>query len=188
MRPDQQHSPSTTLADLGFTLTGQFIPFSQSQYAKEESPSLNWKLTLLKDGRVVLKDFDYMQGCAWAPAYKLSVAKAGGANSILRDRLIRSECETGKVAQPAGEHFDAGHRNVKPLPLPAIEDVLASLFMDASAIDSGSFKEWAADYGYDDDSIKARDSFEGCIEVGLKLRSALGPELFERGRELANEY
>lgn len=60
---------------------------------------------------------------------------------------------------------------------PKLEDVLYSLTMDASCVDQG-FDGWCDDYGYDTDSIKARETYDACVEGFFKLRR-LGLDLEE---------
>lgn len=56
--------------------------------------------------------------------------------------------------------------------LPKIDDILYSLFSDSIAINS-NFDDWCDDYGYDDDSRSALDTFNQCIDNTKKLMSAL---------------
>jgi hypothetical protein len=164
------------LSAMNVTLAAEFVPFSQSRNKDEKGPSLNWKITLRKDGRDVLS-CDYMQGCAHCPAYNLSVKEAGNRDSILRDNLIRRECETGKTARPAL----IGGKKIDP---PDLADVFYSLLLESSAIDSGGFADWCAEYGYSEDSIKARAMFDSCIDTALKLRGAFGESTLAQLREL----
>ena len=47
----------------GATMTAEFIPFSQSRNKGDKSPSLNWRVTIQRNGRAVLTT-DYSAGCA----------------------------------------------------------------------------------------------------------------------------
>lgn len=62
----------------GVTLDSVFVPFSQSRNAKAEDgkpwESLNWRVTLKRNGREVLTT-DYAQGVAYAPASKKTAAQ-----------------------------------------------------------------------------------------------------------------
>jgi hypothetical protein len=62
----------------------------------------------------------------------------------------------------------------QPTP-PKQDDVLHSLFMDAQC-GSLSFNDFCSEFGYDNDSLKAFDTYRGCMESGEKLRKALGSE------------
>lgn len=61
-------------------------------------------------------------------------------------------------------------------------EVLTCLQMDISNADE-KFEHWAADFGYSDDSIKARRIWEDCNTIRRDLRDALGP-LFSQFQEL----
>jgi hypothetical protein len=57
--------------------------------------------------------------------------------------------------------------------VPKIADVLDCLRSDTSSVDYG-FKNWADEYGYDTDSIKAKSIFDACVEIKGKLMMLLG--------------
>lgn len=157
---------------LGLTMHAEFVPWSKSRNSGEKHPSLNWKISLSKNGKVFLTT-DYSAGCGHCPSYKAPVKDLGNANSIMRAEFIERECETGhralsivgSVAQSMG------------MPIrPEFADVLHSLASDASVIDYGSFEDWAREFGYDTDSRKAETIYRACLEIALKLRNALGDE------------
>lgn len=53
---------------------------------------------------------------------------------------------------------------------PSIKDVLCSCVLDGSAFfDAMTFEEWADNYGYSSDSIKAKEAYDTCMEIGLHL-------------------
>lgn len=175
-------------ARCGLSVTWQFVPFSQSRNAKP-SPlsggkpwqSLNWKATIHRAGMAatvpVIHSIDYSQGVAYAPAYKRDGDAWG------KQRAIEGECQTGTRwlfgVTPSG----AGPRDThKPIDPPRFGDLLQSIAMDASAIDEGSFEAWASSYGYDTDSISARDAYDECLKRALEFRAAVGPHAFEEFR------
>ena len=165
------------LSAMNVTLAAEFVPFSQSRNKAEKDPSLNWKITLRKDGRDVLT-CDYMQGSGHTVAYKNPVRFKNPQRSIDQHSTnanIRRECETGTIATP-------GFRG--KLDAPDLADVFHSLLMDSNAIDSGGFEDWCAEYGYSADSIKARAMFDSCIDTALKLRGAFGESTLAQLREL----
>lgn len=69
-----------------------------------------------------------------------------------------------------------------PVP-PAVADVLSCVLSDAGACDE-TFDEWAGNLGYDNDSIKALNTYLACQRNGEKVRRLLGVELFEQLRRL----
>lgn len=159
-----------TATDLGLGMVVEFVPFSQSRNKHEKSPSLNWRVSLYKSGKLFLTT-DYSAGCGHAPSYKQN------DNSKARDILVRNECETGHNAQ--------GFRKaIKP----DLADVLYSLVSDSDVIDCGSFEEWAGNYGYEVDSRKAESTYRQCLEIALKLRNAIGEDGLQRLREVCQDY
>jgi len=151
--------------DLSYS--AEFVPWKLSRNAGEKSPSLNWKITL-KTPRGSLTT-DYMQGIGHLPGYK------HGPKSIMQDELERVAADSGKL--PGRGVF------AKPLAAPALADVLHSLLLDAEALDSATFEDWACDLGYDTDSRKAESIYRACLAIGLKLRRMLGDETIAALRE-----
>lgn len=161
----------------GLTVSAMFVPFSESRNStpnpKVEDLSLNWRVTLCKDGRDILST-DYFAGIAHCRAYKPS-AFMGGAFGCGRFNMdgaeaIRVECESGR--RPGVRDV----RIVQPEPV----DVVSALVMDAGALDYSTFEDWAAEYGYEEDSRKAEDIYRACLSIALKLRNGLGPDLLHR--------
>jgi hypothetical protein len=111
-----------------------------------------------------------MQGCAHCRSYKQ------GDSSVMRDKMVREECETGRVP--------FGMKKVTP----TLRDVMYSLVMDANTIDYASFEEWADEFGYDHDSRKAEAVYKQCLEIALKLRNAIGEDGLAKLREAFQDY
>lgn len=170
-----------TIAAAGLTVSTVFVPFSQSRNKAEKNPSLNYQITIQRNGRDVLTT-DYMMGQAHCPAYRLSMKEAGHANSIMRAKMIRAECETGRAAI-AGRIARQG-----PAILPNPRDVIYSIIRDADAIDFRDFAEWANEYAYCEDSRKAEAIYRACLSHALALRSALGDDHMRALREAFTEY
>lgn len=61
-------SPAQAIESLGLTVESVFVPFSQSRNKDEKNPSLNWKVTIKRNGRDVLVT-DYMAGMGHCPNY-----------------------------------------------------------------------------------------------------------------------
>ena len=58
---------------------------------------------------------------------------------------------------------------------PETHDVIGSLLMEAQGIEASTgFADWATNYGYDTDSIKARDMYDLCREQTDALETLLG--------------
>lgn len=174
-----------TAAELGLSMTAEFVPWSQSRNKGEKQPSLNWKIKLAKNGRDFLTT-DYMQGNGYCQAYKAEAKELGDRDSLMRAEAIKLECETGKLYRvwPGGGVGVSDKRT----PPPRLADVLYSLASDADAIDAGGFEQWAGDLGYDTDSRKAEAIYRQCLETALKLRSALGESGLAKLREAVRDY
>lgn len=181
------------IKDLGLSIGAQFVPFSKSRNAEPREDgkvwrSLNWRVTLYKavttrggdaDTRAILTA-DYSAGEGHCPAAKASVAALGNRNSVMRDKAIAYECETGRTA-------DYGHiRGMVDAPL--ARDVLYSLVSDADVLDCGTFEEWAINLGYDPDSRKAESIYRACLEIALKLRNGIGEDGLAKLREAFQDY
>lgn len=167
---------SDLIATLGLTVDSVFVPFSQSRNKDSDHKSLNWRVTIKRNGREILTT-DYSAGVAHCPAYKDSTL--GRQDSVDRVRAIAQQCETGRNGKPGrpGEWIR-----------PDSVDVLYSLVMDSNVIDSGGFESWAADYGYDPDSRKAESIYRECLEHALKLRAWIGGENLDALREAFQDY
>lgn len=146
--------PAQILKELGCTLTCRFIPWSLSRSVKEKNPSLNWNCTLRR-GRHSYS-FPYSKGSGHCHAYRNPVRFPDGRkDEYATKEAIRHECETGKKATP-----------------PSLEEVCYSLFMDAY---DGDFEDWCSEYGYSDDSIRAKALYEECCRTHRTLQRMFGP-------------
>lgn len=164
---------------LGLTIKSEFVPFSQSRNKAEKSPSLNWRVTLQRNGADVLTT-DYSAGCAHCPAYN---SATGLKSSIYNMEAIAHECEHGfRVTRVGGLHSD----RTSPL-TPAAVDVVSSLMADADVIDYSCFEDWANEFGFDPDSRAAEKIYRACLEISLKLRAAIGNDALAELQELARQ-
>ncbi len=55
---------------------------------------------------------------------------------------------------------------------PPLADVIYSLLSDASGADE-TFSDWCGNYGYSDDSIKAREIYDTCRDIASALRRGI---------------
>lgn len=168
---------------MGIAMSAHFVPFSQSRNKSEKNPSLNWKVVLKKGDREITTT-DYMQGCNHAPAYNAPITFFNGKRDEYSTRkAIAAECETGKRARTlsTGSPIFTGGDKIEA---PDVVDVLHCLLSDSEVINYRGFEDWADDIGFDSDSIKARDTYNACLEAALKLRAALGESTLRDLREL----
>lgn len=194
-----QPEPSITAiaAENRLFIVAEFVPFSKSRNKAEKHKSVNWKLTLCQakpaapsepefksgvytkaDAPAAMRSIltcDYSSGTAICPADKRK-------DSYRKQELINWECENGVAAFAMENMGVISPQRKKPI-LPDLCDVLASLSMDASAIDEGPFEDWASSLGYDTDSRKAEAIYNACLDIAVRLRSGLGESTFTRLRE-----
>jgi hypothetical protein len=97
-------SPAAAIAKHKLDIVSTFVPFSQSRNKTEKTPSLNWRVTLRRDGREVLTT-DYSAGCAHAPSYKQTQGRRTVEDDE-RDRCVKSECENGFAASKYGAPYN----------------------------------------------------------------------------------
>lgn len=173
-------SVATVAARLGLTVSAVFVPFSQSRNAKPDARpnerSLNWKVTVHRNGRDVLTT-DYMAGLARCPSYRQNARW-----TLDYAAAIEAETETGRACPYRLTSHKRG-----PI-TPDMDNVLACLALDASAIDFARFEDWADEYGYDRDSRSAEKAYRDCLETALALRAAIGDEGLTALRDAAAEH
>lgn len=158
-----------TARDLGLSLTFEFIPWSQSRNRGQPERSLNWHVVVRHAGTHVVLATQYSAGIGHCPSFKWSDA------SSWRAERVAQECETGRM--------DTGAKIE-----PATAAVLYSLVSDSEALDYPSFEAWADALGCDDDSREAERVYCACLDVGLRLRSAIGDVGLTRLREACADY
>lgn len=72
---------------------------------------------------------------------------------------------------------------------PKLNDVCSSLLSEGSAFFDGQrFEEWAGDFDFDSDSIKAKEIFDVCDKTGRDLSRALSRDELTGLREWASSY
>ena len=169
------------IESLGLSVVSEFVPWSKSRINSEDRPSLNWKVTVKRDGRDVLTT-DYSAGMAHCPAYD----KIPAAAKAFRNNLCMKECEEGfevYVKTPIEGRINR-QRPIKPDSV----DVFYSLTLDSDVLNYGTFEDWASEFGYDPDSRSAESTYRACLEIALKLRVAIGEDGLERLREAFQDY
>jgi hypothetical protein len=158
------------------TLTAVFVPFSQSRFAHEKSPSLNWRVTILTADQPILTT-DFTGDYADCPSYN--------DHSIWRQERIKWECEHGYHAIGNDPFF----RNPKSRPFqPDLCDALYSLTGDTDVLNHATFEDWAREYAYDPDNRKVEAIYRAYLEIALKLRNALGDAALTELAEACQDY
>lgn len=166
----------------GLTIESEFIPWSLSRNAGDKSPSLNWRVTLVHNGRKVLTTL-YSAGCAHAPSYKQSFKR-----NYDNERLVKLECEHGGKARRMVTMNWMGvapkdHGTLKPDSV----NVIWSLMLDSEVLEYSTFEDWAGSFGYDEDSRSAEKIYSECLKVALKFRS-IGESVIAELREVYQDY
>lgn len=170
-----QENIEAAVKELGLTFEYKFVPFSQSRNKAEEHPSLNWLVTLKRGNGSM--SFDYSAGCGHCPSYK-QLWNATPYEKRQQRELLAAECETGKQHNWAGWMSipkPVVMKLVKPI-TPKHANIIHSLAIDASVLDSGSFEEWASEFGYEADSRAAEAIYNACLQQALQLRRLVGDE------------
>jgi hypothetical protein len=75
---------------------------------------------------------------------------------------------------------------ISALAHPTSYDVLSCIRLDSSA-EGQSFSQWCDEFGYDNDSISALNTYNACLDNAKKLRQALGNETFKELMEAQDE-
>lgn len=176
---------AATLENIGLTVESKFVPFSRSRNKAEKYKSLNWKISVKRNGREVLAT-DYSAGIAHCPGYSRKIPQAWDRPARYWQPLIcEFECEEGFAAGPYHGWMNGFRADRKSPILPDPVNVMHSLVMDSDVLNHSSFESWASDCGYDTDSRQAESIYRACLEIALKMRAAIG----ESGMEmLSNAY
>lgn len=156
------------MADLGLTVESVFVPWSKSRSAPKDGimhiskRNLNWRVTVKCKGREIITT-DYSAGIAHAPSYQSRI-------TLEVQQRLEFETEHGKNAHQYGAlGIWVGRKPILPDP----QDVVYSLVSDGDAVAYPSFEDWASSLGYDTDSRAAEATYRACLDIGLRLRSAL---------------
>ncbi len=175
------------IAELGLTVDSVFVPYSQSRNKSEKHKSLNWIVTIKRNGREVLKT-DYSAGITHCPGYNRKVSDRWNRPvKTWQDAICEFECESGfqsSTFTTLGGFSANKSEPIKPNPL----DVIYSLNMDSDVLNYSTFEDWAETLGYDPDSRSAEKVYRACMEIALKMRAALGESGLSRLNEIFQDY
>lgn len=190
---------AAAMQDLGLTVDAVFVPWSQSR-AKDDKEtdyatgkpsnrpcySLQWRVTLKRNGRDVLAT-DYGAGIAHCPSDKIKPPQHWDRpDKDWKHQASAWECEHGVPASYLFGNFQAAIKATPIMPDPC--DVLHSLLLDGDPIDHPTYESWASDLGFDADSRKGEAAYRACLEIGLKLRAAIGEDGLAKLRAAAQDY
>jgi len=167
---------------LGLTVRSEFVPWSRSRHASEDHPSMNWRITVVHNGRDVLTT-DYGAGPGHCPSFK------HGDRSEVQRRLIAYECEQGKRGFYAHNLDTVVARDTQQSRiLPDTCSVIASLVSDSDVLNYPTFEEWARDHDVNPDSRAGEKTYRASLEIGLAMRRAVGDDGLRMLIEACKEF
>lgn len=157
---------------------------SRPDKTDDEWQGFHWKVEIKNGDRKM--SIHYTMGlahCKYQPMNRVELNKHIGhyVNRELQVRAIEDleknlwrmkEYQIQELMQKYG---------IKRVPnAPELSDVLDCLASDSSGVENArDFNDWAADYGYDEDSRKAEKIYNQCVEQRRELRDLLGLKLYE---------
>jgi len=183
---DQEYTLDLYLKSIGFNMDSVYINFD------DDRKSDSFKVTFIRNK--VKKSFDFYMGVGHRIDHNkerlnlkadLSTAKKLG---VTLPKLSPIDQKTPPKyllfynERRLSLHDDKERRRNLRVVHPSAASVLYSLTFDRYA-ESETFADWCANYGYDDDSIKAQGIYHACIENAVKLRAIFTPleiEIIER--------
>ena len=167
----------TVLESLKLDVKFQFVPFSQSRNAKEKNLSLNYKATILYNGKELFTT-DYFMGIAHAPSYKQGKLCVDDSNAI------KFEAENGQTFK----HGNVISQYIKKPIIPDTVDFFYCIQSDCDVLNYSDFEDFADSFGYDKDSKRAEKIYQTCIKQALKLRNAIGETGLNKLAESYQDY
>ena len=178
---------ATVIESLGLTIKADFVPFSQSRSKGNKNPSLNWIVTLERNGVPVIVT-DYMAGSGHCPSYGKAAPSAWDRpNHYWIEAVCDFECEIGYKAKMFTHYGGFTPDRTAPIK-PKTDDVIYSLVTDSDVINYSGFEDWAENFGYDTDSRSTESIYKACLDTALKLRSGIGDSGLEMLREAYQDY
>lgn len=150
----------------------KFVPWDISRNKNEKCPSLNWLVTLFRNGKAFMSDVEYSAGCAHCPSYK----QGGFGKDHDVTEAVTQECLKG-------HKYRVGAKRI----VPSILDVVSNLLMDGD-VNGQSFEDWASNFGYDVDSRKAEKIYLACQDIESAWKRAFSAADLGALRELFQNY
>lgn len=171
------------LVNNGWAMSATFVPWSQSRNKGDEYPSINWEVTVTRNGHHVWTG-DYMQGTGYLKGDWSRIGYPFGDRTAASARALRETCERGRYVNTPSRNLRGASGTIDP---PDLADVMYSLVMDGAAFfDAQSFDDWCSDFGYDTDSRSAERMYRACSEAGRAI-AATGVDV-DQLRDLFQDY
>ena len=173
---------------LNIKYEAKFVPFSQSINKDNKDKSLNWIVTLTRNGTTLTTD--YMQGIAHCKYYPQTWGKPS-----YKDRKLLEGCNETCETRVNYLWSDYGDRVMMPIRKenrkakePTLKDVLYSLILDSDVLQHESFEDWADCFGYEQDSRSAEKIYQACLTIGLKVNRMFNESERESLAEFYQDY
>jgi hypothetical protein len=158
---------------LGIEYHATFVPQSMSRNAFQKMPSLNWRVTLKRNGKMV--STDYMQGIAHMPHY----SSVRTADNVQREK---DAAETAIFLRPKSSWIRMR------VPPPSLADVMYSLVMDSDVLNFSCYEDWAAEFGYDPDSRSGEVVYHACRAVAIPFSRMFTTQELDALRTAYQDY
>lgn len=169
------------ITDHKITIKSDFVPFCESRNADSKltnglplGDAFNWIVSLYKNGEEFIT-IDHSCGLSYQSGVDLNNPNK---------RMTISEHNILKCVIDEGESRLEGLHCIATTP-----DIKAIIHSITSNYNVGeTFEDWCDMFGYDNDSIKAKDIYEACIKQSTELLAGLGEDLIEELRESLQDY
>lgn len=139
-------------------IQSKFVPLSRSRGQSSKYPTLNYRVSLVRNGKV-FEEVDYTLGYG----YCINAEHSTGVTPA-----IQEECESG-----------VGRDGRRRMPKP--EEVFASVASDTVGVfNCCHFKEWCEQLCMDDNSIHDRVLYDTAVRVGIALMAMVGWEAIQQ--------
>jgi len=157
---------------------GRFVPGAEDVDGWEHVES---RVKLTYEGNV-LYDGVYRQGIS---CLYYDVKLTGRSSSLLTKEFWKCCVEGGLVR---GMPLSDQRKTLTGWVKPKVADVLYSVLQDGRAyFDALTFEDWRGECGYDD-SIKAKATYDACMETGRRFQSVFRPEEIKTLQEAFSDY
>lgn len=194
MSTETQTTPQNCLNSLGLTLAVISGPRGE---VSDNWPCIAYEVELQRNGRKIWAG-PYKIGVGhvkWPKEHFLNISFHPSVRGLTGDEenICRIHARGQRVKQAhdslALEASAASKLAKIQKVFPKITDVMHSLLLDGSpAFDGYSLEDWANEYGYSTDSIKAKETYDTCLQTGLALRRAFTEAELTQLREAFQDY
>jgi hypothetical protein len=90
---------------------------------------------------------------------------------------VRLRCHLCRRVLTVAFSMGIGHHGKAP----TAAEVISCLADDASSVENASdFADWCSELGFDEDSRKAKRTYDVCVRQAAKLKAFLGPDAYDQ--------